>query len=124
MSSDTTDEDIIGDPENRLLARQGRWRYHAEGVRDAALSSVVYSKRTGWCECAPVSTGGVLSAPQFSEAYLQQDNDQRQWRRGLYVHWQRMPLHPQLAAFDAPTREECTAVRMLQYSQGCISPFE
>ncbi|MDA9718597.1 DUF1553 domain-containing protein, partial [Planctomycetaceae bacterium] len=26
--------------------------------------------------------------------------------------WQRMFLHPQLAAFDAPTREECTAVRM------------
>ncbi len=26
MSSDATDKDIIRDPENRLLARQGRWR--------------------------------------------------------------------------------------------------
>ena len=40
------------------------------------------------------------------------DEDDRQWRRGLYVHWQRMFLHPQLLAFDAPSREECTATRM------------
>src|SRR5262249_8397794 len=35
----------------------------------------------------------------------------RQWRRGVYVHWQRQYLHPMLRAFDAPTREECTAQR-------------
>jgi len=27
------------------------------------------------------------------------------------MHWQRQYLHPMLAAFDAPTREECTARR-------------
>ena len=27
------------------------------------------------------------------------------------MHWQRMFLHPMLKAFDAPTREECTAQR-------------
>ena len=37
--------------------------------------------------------------------------DRRQWRRGLYVHWQRQFLHPMLKAFDAPRREECTAQR-------------
>ena len=34
-----------------------------------------------------------------------------QFRRALYVHWQRQFLHPWLLAFDAPTREECTAER-------------
>ena len=29
----------------------------------------------------------------------------------MYVHWQRQFLHPWLLAFDAPSREECTAQR-------------
>ena len=37
--------------------------------------------------------------------------DERQYRRGLYMHWQRTFLHPMLANFDAPAREECTATR-------------
>ncbi|MBX3438827.1 MAG: DUF1553 domain-containing protein, partial [Planctomycetaceae bacterium] len=39
------------------------------------------------------------------------DTDARQWRRGVYMHWQRTYLHPMLKAFDAPSREECTAQR-------------
>src|SRR5262249_1277445 len=34
-----------------------------------------------------------------------------QYRRGVYTHWQRTFLHPMLAAFDAPSREECIASR-------------
>lgn len=33
------------------------------------------------------------------------------YRRGVYTHWQRQYLHPALLAFDAPSREECTADR-------------
>jgi hypothetical protein len=33
------------------------------------------------------------------------------YRRGIYVHWQRQYLHPAFLAFDAPSREECTAER-------------
>ncbi len=33
------------------------------------------------------------------------------YRRGLYTHWQRQYLHPSMLAFDAPSREECTADR-------------
>jgi len=29
----------------------------------------------------------------------------------VYMHWQRQFLHPMLRAFDAPTREQCTAQR-------------
>ena len=34
-----------------------------------------------------------------------------QWRRGVYAHWQRTFLHPMLANFDAPARDECAAQR-------------
>jgi hypothetical protein len=36
---------------------------------------------------------------------------ENQYRRGLYTFWQRTFLHPSLLAFDASTREECTAQR-------------
>src|SRR5262249_42137961 len=34
-------------------------------------------------------------------------------RRGVYAHWQRTFLQPMLANFDAPSREECTAYRIV-----------
>jgi hypothetical protein len=40
------------------------------------------------------------------------DRDTHQYRRGLYTWWQRSYLHPSLLAFDAPSREECTAERI------------
>ena len=73
---------------------------------------VVYSKRNWVVRVHPYQPAGYYRHLNFPKRTYSQDNDQRQWRRGLYVHWQRMLLHPQLAAFDAPTREECTAVRM------------
>ena len=39
------------------------------------------------------------------------DTGDSQYRRGLYVWWQRTFLHPSLLAFDAPSREECAAER-------------
>ena len=100
------------DPENRRLARQGRWRYPAEGVRDAALAaSGLLVERLGGESVHPYQPAGYYRHLNFPRREYEPDADSRQWRRGLYVHWQRMFLHPQLLAFDAPTREECTAVR-------------
>src|SRR5262249_21408678 len=39
------------------------------------------------------------------------NTDERQYRRSVYTHWQRTFLHPMLANFDAPSREECWADR-------------
>jgi hypothetical protein len=38
--------------------------------------------------------------------------DDGQYRRGVYMHWQRTFMHPMLAGFDAPSREECAADRL------------
>ena len=65
----------------------------------------------GGGECQAVSAGGYYRHLNFPTRKYQHDTDERQWRRGVYVHWQRQFLHPMLKAFDAPSREECTAQR-------------
>jgi len=113
MASDAPAALLTRDPDNRLLARQGRWRYPAEGVRDAALlASGLLVEQLGGPSGHPYQPAGYYRHLNFPKRTYRQDNSRQQWRRGLYVHWQRMFLHPQLLAFDAPTREECTANRM------------
>ena len=113
MPSAASPDLLARDPDNRLLGRQGRWRLPAEGVRDTALAaSGLLVERLGGASVHPYQPAGYYRHLNFPQREYQQDDDDRQWRRGLYVHWQRMFLHPQLLAFDAPTREECTAVRM------------
>ena len=112
QSSEASPELVARDPDNRLLARQGRWRYPAEGVRDAALlASGLLVEQLGGASVHPYQPAGYYRHLNFPQREYKADTDTRQWRRGLYVHWQRMFLHPQLLAFDAPTREECTATR-------------
>jgi hypothetical protein len=113
MPSAASPDLLARDPDNRLLGRQGRWRLPAEGVRDTALAaSGLLVERLGGASVHPYQPAGYYRHLNFPQREYQQDDDDSQWRRGLYVHWQRMFLHPQLLAFDAPTREECTAVRM------------
>ncbi|MGH7945141.1 MAG: DUF1553 domain-containing protein, partial [Opitutaceae bacterium] len=47
----------------------------------------------------------------FPKRTYKHDTNAGQYRRGVYMHWQRTFLHPMLANFDAPSREECTAAR-------------
>jgi hypothetical protein len=47
----------------------------------------------------------------FPQREWENDAGEKLYRRGLYTHWQRTFLHPSLLAFDAPSREECTARR-------------
>jgi hypothetical protein len=82
-------------------------------VRDAALfTSGLLVERLGGPSVHPYQPAGYYRHLSFPQREYKSDADDRQWRRGLYVHWQRMFLHPQLLAFDAPNREECTAARM------------
>ncbi|NBW96954.1 MAG: DUF1553 domain-containing protein [Planctomycetia bacterium] len=112
QSSYASPEMLARDPENRLLARQGRWRLQAESVRDTALAvSGLLVERLGGASVHPYQPAGYYRHLNFPKREYRPDKDDRQWRRGLYIHWQRMFLHPQLLAFDAPAREECTAAR-------------
>jgi mono/diheme cytochrome c family protein len=100
------------DPLNRLYARQSRFRLPAEMVRDTALAaSGLLVDRQGGASVKPYQPAGYYRHLNFPTRIYKHDTDERQWRRGVYVHWQRQYLHPMLKAFDAPSREECTARR-------------
>ena len=100
------------DPENRLFARQGRFRLPAEMVRDTALAvSGLLVLEIGGPSVKPYQPAGYYKHLNFPKREYEAHADGRQWRRGVYVHWQRQYLHPMLKAFDAPRREECTAER-------------
>ncbi len=100
------------DPNNRLYARQSRYRLPAEMVRDTALAiSGLLVDETGGESVRPYQPAGYYRHLNFPPRTYTPDEDERQWRRGVYMHWQRQFLHPMLKAFDAPSREECTAQR-------------
>lgn len=41
-----------------------------------------------------------------------------QYHRSLYTYWKRQNIHPTMLAFDAPTRQECTAKRNITNTPG------
>ena len=101
------------DPNNTWLARQNHYRLDAEMVRDSALAvSGLLVHQLGGEIGRPYQPRGYYQHLNFPVRKYQAANDENQYRRGVYTHWQRQYLHPWLKAFDAPTREECTAGRV------------
>lgn len=101
------------DPNNRLLASQNPRRLDAEFVRDNALAiaGLLNASDIGGPSVKPYQPAGYYEPLQFPNRTYVASTDAEQWRRGLYMHWQRMFLHPMLVNFDAPVRDECTALR-------------
>jgi mono/diheme cytochrome c family protein len=100
------------DPNNRLLACQTPRRLDAEFVRDNALAIAgLLNEDLGGPSAHPYQPAGYYANLQFPDRHYHADADDRQYRRGLYTWWQRTFLQPMLANFDAPSREECTALR-------------
>jgi hypothetical protein len=102
------------DPENRLLARQNRFRVDAENVRDTVLAvSGLLEDKLGGPSVNPVEPPSYLAALNFPKREYSAGHGKDLHRRGLYTTWQRTYLHPSLLNFDAPTREECTVNRVI-----------
>ena len=101
------------DPDNRLLARQARFRVDAEVVHDIALSvSGLLVERFGGPSVKPYQPDGYLATLNFPKREYSASHGDDLYRRGVYTFWQRAFLHPSLQTFDAPTREECTVNRV------------
>ena len=87
-------------------------RLPAEFVRDNTLAiSGLLAPTIGGPSVKPMQPAGYYRHLNFPPRKYQTDKGKSLWRRGLYVHWQRQFLHPMLKAFDAPSREECSAER-------------
>jgi hypothetical protein len=101
------------DATNRWLARQGRWRLDAELVRDTALQLAgMLADETGGESVKPYQPPGYWAQLNFPKREWTADQDAtNRYRRGIYTFWCRTFPHPAMAAFDAPSREECSASR-------------
>ena len=106
-------EDLLDvDPENRLLARQSRFRMDAEFIRDHALTvGGLLNLELGGSSAKPYQPAGLYRHLNFPKRTYEASIGEDQYRRGVYTHWQRQYLHPAMKTFDAPAREECTAAR-------------
>lgn len=101
------------DPANKLIARQGRWRVEAEFVRDAALriSGLLNDDKVGGPSVKPYQPAGFWQHLNFPKKTWQASAGGDLYRRSVYTFWCRTFPHPSMVAFDAPSREECTAER-------------
>ena len=111
-SSEPSEELRQGDPYNRYHGRQAMRRLEAEFIRDNALAvSGLLNREMFGPSVRPYQPAGYYQELNFPKREYVPDYNENQFRRGVYTHWQRTFLHPSLMAFDAPSREECTAER-------------
>jgi hypothetical protein len=102
------------DPQNKLWASQNPRRLEAEFVRDNALAIAgLLNPSVGGPPAMPYQPEGYYAPLQFPDRSYVTDKSDSQWRRGVYMHWQRTFLHPMLASFDAPNRDEPSCTRTL-----------
>jgi mono/diheme cytochrome c family protein len=112
QTSRASPELVARDPDNRLYARQVRFRLDAEMVRDNALAvSGLLSTRMGGPSVHPYQPRGYWAYLNFPPREWDDSTGEDQYRRAIYTWWQRTFPQPSLAAFDAPSREECVAER-------------
>ncbi|HYO81104.1 MAG TPA: DUF1553 domain-containing protein, partial [Bryobacteraceae bacterium] len=107
---------LAKDPENRLLARGPRHRLQAEMIRDNALAvSGLLNPARGGPGVFPYQTPGLWEELAFGDGFSMQTYQQSHgadlYRRSMYTFWKRTSPPAQLATFDAPDREKCTARR-------------
>ncbi len=89
------------DPQNELLARQGRFRLSAEQIRDAALTaSGLLHRSIGGPSIRPPQPDYVAAISRNVTWEVTKGPDL--YRRGLYVLLRRATPYPMLQAFDAP----------------------
>jgi mono/diheme cytochrome c family protein len=101
QSSRTRAELVRQDPENRLLARQHRFRLEAELVRDQYLAaSGLLVRQVGGRSFRPPLPDSVTRV-QFVNKWTA-DSGEMLLRRGLYIHLQRNLILPMLMTFDRP----------------------
>jgi len=102
QSSHVQPEQLLRDPQNRLLARQSPLRLSAEQVRDAALAvSGLLADQIGGPSVFPPQPASV-AMEGFDNSWKPSEGSDRN-RRGLYTWLQRLSPYAQGITFDAPS---------------------
>ena len=101
------------DPNNRLLARGPRNRLSAEMVRDQALSVAgLLSPKMHGPPVFPPQPEGVWRSVYNGAKWTASKGEDR-YRRGIYTYSKRTSGFPGFLTFDAPSRDLCSARRLV-----------
>ncbi|MFQ5734650.1 MAG: DUF1553 domain-containing protein [Planctomycetaceae bacterium] len=91
------------DPQNRLLARQNRFRVEAEIVRDIYLkASGLLSPKIGGPSVFPPMPPDVAALSYAGNFKWKTSTGEDRYRRGIYTFFKRTAPHPNLTTFDCP----------------------
>lgn len=112
QASDFRDDLKERDPENRLLARQSRFRRNGESIRDAALSAAgLLSSKVGGPGVFPIQPDGIMLNRATPAEWVTSPGEDRH-RRTMYTYYWRLTPHPLLQTFDVPDAlQSCTRRR-------------
>ena len=103
QSSDQRPELLARDPDNRLLARQGRFRVEAEIVRDLYLqASGLLSPKIGGPSVFPPIPPDVAALSYANNFRWKVSPGEDRYRRGMYTFYKRTAPDPNLTLFDCP----------------------
>jgi len=115
QASRVTADKLQKDPDNRYFSRGPRMRLDAEVLRDQVLAVGGLLKRTvGGESVHPYQPGGlwnIVAITGSNTAHFKRGSGDALYRRSLYTFWKRTSPPPSMAAFNAPTREQCTVRR-------------
>lgn len=115
QSGAVTADQLAADAQNRYLSRGPRIRLDAEVVRDQALAVSGLLRRTvGGPSVKPYQPAGlwkVVAITGSNTRIFEKDTGDALYRRSVYSFWKRTSPPPNMAAFNAPTREQCTVRR-------------
>jgi hypothetical protein len=91
------------DPENKLLARQSRFRVESEIVRDLHLAvSGLLSPKVGGPSVFPPMPEDLAKLSYANNFTWKNSEGEDRYRRGMYTFFKRTIPHPNLMTFDSP----------------------
>ena len=112
QSAVVTPEKLARDPQNRMVSRGPRFRMDAEMVRDYALAaSGTLVLKLGGPGTKPYQPSNIWEVVGLHGSKYSQDKGESLYRRTLYNFWKRQAPSPNMEAFNAPSRENCTVRR-------------
>ncbi|HBP56804.1 MAG TPA: hypothetical protein DD687_12780, partial [Verrucomicrobiales bacterium] len=98
------------DPNNRLLARQNRFRVEAEIIRDISLQTAgLLNLDIGGPAVFPPIPDSVLN--QSFTKYGGNSKGRDRYRRGIYTFFRRTAIDPNMMIFDCPDASASRAMR-------------
>ena len=104
---------IAHDARNRLLWRMNLQRMEAEVVRDSILAaSGKLNRQFGGPGIKPRLREDLLPTSQRNKWPVLKKEDERHWRRSVYIYTKRQLRMPIMELFDAPTTTESCGARL------------